>query len=313
MTYLDKDLKERIDAKLKQLQSLRPLPPQSVAKLREQFALEMTYNSNAIEGNKLTLKETFLVVQEGLTIKGKSLKDHLEAKDHHEALQYLYDSVEHDKRHTLSEVFIRSLHQLVVKETDPAYAGKYRDGNVSITGSDHIPPDVSEVNILMREIIDWVRKNQRKMHPIELAALLHHKIVFIHPFFDGNGRTARLVMNVLLMQAGYPLVVILKNDRKKYYDALDKADKGKPQPFVQFVAQAVERSMNIYLKTLLPAKMGKEKYFPLAELAKQTPYSEKYLNLLARQGKIEAHKEKRNWLATKEALKRYQQNRKRQR
>lgn len=313
MIYLDKHLKERIDAKLKQLQGLRPLPPAAVAKLKEQFAIDMTYNSNAIEGNKLTLKETFLVIQQGLTIKGKSLKDHLEAKDHIEALNYLYESVEHNKKHTLSEVLVRNLQHLVVKETDLLYAGKYRDGNVSITASDHVPPDVSEVKILMKETIDWVRKNQRATHPIELAALLHHKIVFIHPFDDGNGRTARLVMNVLLMQAGYPLVVILKNDRKKYYDALDKADKGRPEKFVQFVAQAVERSMNIYLKTLFPAKAKAEKYMLLAELAKQSPYSKKYLNLLARTGKIEAHKEKRNWLATPEAVKRYHQNRKRQR
>lgn len=313
MTYLETHLKNRIDEKLKALQALRPLPPQAVAKLREQFAIEMTYNSNAIEGNKLTLKETFLVINEGLTIKGKSLKDHLEAKDHYEALQYLYESIEHEKRHTLSEVFIRNLQQLVVKETDPEYAGKYRTSNVSITGSDHTPPDASEVPFLMRNLIAWVRENKSKLHPIELAALLHHKLVHIHPFFDGNGRTARLAMNITLLQSGYPLVGILKNDRKKYYTTLDKADKKNVKPFIQFIAQAVERSMNIYLKTLLPSKSAKEKYFSLLELSKHTPYSEKYLNLLARQGKIEAHKEKRNWLATLEALKRYQKNRKRQR
>ncbi|MDR3642564.1 MAG: Fic family protein [Candidatus Doudnabacteria bacterium] len=313
MTYLDNHLKERIDAKLKQLQHLRPLPAAAVEKLRQQFAIEMTYNSNAIEGNRLTLKETFLVINEGLTIKGKPLKDHLEAKDHYEALNYLYESIEHNKKHTLSEVFIRSLQNLVVKDTDLEYAGKYRISNVSIGGSDHVPPDATEVPALMRVLLNWIRQNHNKIHPIELAALLHHKIVHIHPFYDGNGRAARLVMNVLLMQAGYPLVVILKNDRKKYYDALDKADKGKPQSFVQFVAQAVERSMNIYLKTLIPSKQKKEKYLLLSELAKQTPYSDKYLNLLARAGKIEAHKEKRNWLTTLEAIHRYQQNRQRQR
>jgi Fic family protein len=313
MAFLDQQFKERIDSKLKALQSLRLLPPAAVEKLRQQFAIEMTYNSNAIEGNRLTLKETFLVINEGLTIKGKPLKDHLEAKDHFEALNYLYESIEHSKKHTLSEVFIRSLQSLVVKETDAEYAGKYRSGNVFIGGSDHTPPEAALVPVLMRELMDWVRHKQKLVHPIELAALLHHKIVHIHPFYDGNGRTARLVMNVLLMQAGYPLAVILKNDRKKYYNSLDKADKGKPDSFVRFVAQAVERSMNIYLKTLLPVKAKREKYLPLLELAGQTPYSEKYLNLLARAGKIEAHKEKRNWLTTLEAIKRYQQNRKRQR
>ncbi|MCX5750971.1 MAG: hypothetical protein NT099_04815 [Candidatus Saganbacteria bacterium] len=130
MSYLQKNLRELIDKKLQQLQELRPLPPLAVAKLKDQFAIEMTYNSNAIEGNKLTLKETYLIVSEGLTVKGKSLKDHLEAKDHFEALQFLYDLIEHGKQHTLSEVLIRNLQQLVVKETDPQTAGKYRTGNV---------------------------------------------------------------------------------------------------------------------------------------------------------------------------------------
>ena len=313
MYYLDTHLKNRIDEKLKTLQSLRPLPPQAVEKLREQFNIEMTYNSNAIEGNRLTLKETFLVINEGLTIKGKSLKDHLEAKDHYEALNYLYESIEHNKKHTLSEVFIRNLQQLVVKETDPQYAGAYRTSNVIITGSDHNPPDASEVPVLMRALMSLVKENKSKLHPIELSALLHHRLVHIHPFFDGNGRTARLAMNIVLMHSGYPLVMVLKNDRRKYYNTLNKADKGKSIHFVQFIAQAVERSMNMYLRTLLPIKAKKEKYFSLSELSELTPYSEKYLNLLARQGKIEAYKEKRNWLTTLEAVKRYQKNRKRQR
>lgn len=312
MNYLDPYLKERIDKKLEQLQKIRPLPPASVEKLRQQFSIEMTYNSNAIEGNKLTLKETFLVIREGLTIKGKSLKDHLEAKDHYDALNYLYDLIEHGKQHTISEVFIRSIHQLVVKETDSEWAGKYRTSNVIITGSDHTPPDASEVPQLMRDLINWAREN-KKLHPIELAAILHHKIVHIHPFFDGNGRTSRLVMNLILMQYGYPLVVILKNDRKKYYETLTKADKGNYTFFVQFIAQTVERSMNIYLKTLLPISNKNQKTISLSEISKQIPYSEKYLNLLARQGKIEAHKKKRNWVATVEAVKKYMEERKRKR
>ncbi len=118
MSYLEPQLKERIDEKLRRLQKLRPLPSASVRKLKEQFAIEMTYNSNAIEGNKLTLKETFLVINEGITIRGKSLKDHLEAKDHYNALNYLYGLIEHDKKHTISEAFIRNIQRLVVKETE---------------------------------------------------------------------------------------------------------------------------------------------------------------------------------------------------
>lgn len=312
MIYLNKHLQKIIDEKLSQLQKLRPLPVASVAKLREQFSIEMTYNSNAIEGNKLTFKETFLIINEGITIKGKPLKDHIEAKDHYEAINYLYDLIEHDKKHTFSEVLIRNLQRLITKETDSGISGAYRNGNVIITGSKHTPPEAYEVSKLMNELVEWVGNNKSKLHPVELAAVLHHKLVYIHPFFDGNGRTARLLMNVMLMQAGYPLVVILKNDRKKYYQTLEKADKGDLSPFVDFIAQAVERSLNIYLKTLLPAKSPAGKYLPLSSISGQTPYSEKYLNLLARQGKIEAHKEGRNWVATMDAVKRYIANRERQ-
>lgn len=313
MKYLEKHLKIRLEEKLRQLQKLRPLPAIVVAKLREQFAIEMTYNSNAIEGNKLTLKETFLVINEGLTIKGKPLKDHLEAKDHHEALNYLYDLVEYKKRSTISEILIRDLQKMIVKETDPQTAGNYRTSNVVIAGSSHTPPDAFEVPRMMRRFINWYKNNRNKLHPVESATILHHKLVYIHPFFDGNGRTARLLMNLLLMQKGYPLVVILKNDRKKYYQTLEQADRGIYKPFVLFVAQAVERSMNIYLKTLIPTKSQKDKWLPLSMISKQTPYSEKYLNLLARRGKIEAHKEGRNWVTTLEAVKRYQENRERKR
>ncbi|MEW5758840.1 MAG: Fic family protein [Candidatus Omnitrophota bacterium] len=313
MKYLEDHLRERVDSKLKELQKLRPLSPEQVAKLREQFAIEMTYNSNAIEGNKLTLKETYLIINEGITIKGKSLKDHLEAKDHYEALNYLYELIEHGKRATFSEILIRNLQQLVIKDTEPKEAGVYRKGNVIITGSSHRPPDAFEVPILMKDLLEWIRVNKNKLHPIELATIVHHKLVFIHPFFDGNGRTARLVMNLLLMQKGYPLIVILKNDRKKYYDSLEKADKGNYIQFVRFIAQAVERSINLYLKTLVGAKDSKGKFMLLSVIAKTTPYSEKYLNLLCRQGKIEAYKEGRNWLTSFEAVKTYQDNRERKR
>jgi Fic family protein len=311
MTYLNKYLQKRIDEKLSQLQKLRPIPVASVAKLREQFSIEMTYNSNGIEGNKLTLKETFLIINEGITIKGKPLKDHIEAKDHYEALNYLYDLIEHNKKHTFSEVLIKSLQHLITKETDPKTSGVYRNSNVIITGAKHTPPEAFEVPMLMHKLVKWVGDNKTKLHPVELAAILHHKLVYIHPFFDGNGRTARLLMNVMLMQAGYPLAVILKNDRKKYYQSLEKADKGNLSFFVDFIAQTVERSLNIYLRTLLPAKSEAFKYFLLSIVSKQTPYSEKYLNLLARQGKIEAYKEGRNWLTTFDAINRYMANRQR--
>jgi len=284
-----------------------------VKKVAEQFQVEMTYNSNAIEGNSLTLKETYLVINEGITIKGKPFKDHLEAKSHKEALEYLYDLVERGKRRTISEHLVRSIHQLVMQDIDLEWAGRYRNSLVIIGGADHRPPEAFEVPKLMHELITRVRKNEKKLHPVESAALIHHRLAAIHPFFDGNGRTARLIMNIVLLRAGFPLSIILKNDRKKYYRVLAKADKGEFAPMVRFIAQAVERSLDMYLKLLTPKNKLHEKFISLAQLSKGSPYSAKYLNLLARTGKLEAHKEGRNWLSSRDALKRYVQRRKRKR
>ncbi len=308
MSYISPLIKTRLEEKLTKLNELRPLPKSAVQKLKEKFQIEMTYNSNAIEGNSLTLKETFLVINEGITVKGKPLKDHLEAKDHHAALKYLYNLIDKDKKHTVSEVLIRNLHQIIIQETDKEWAGRYRNANVIIGGAKHTPPNALQVPQKMQDLISWLKSQKDKMNIVELSALLHHKLVHIHPFFDGNGRTARLTMNLLLMQAGYPLVIILKNDRKKYYDVLDKADGGKYEPLVKFIAQSIERSLDIYLKTLTPATTKQEKFVSLAEISKTTPFSAKYLNLLASQGKLEAYKEGRDWSTSKEAFERYLKN-----
>lgn len=305
MKHLEVKIANRIEEKLCRLDDLRPLPQSALKKIQDHFRIEMTYNSNAIEGNSLTLKETFLVINEGITVKGKPLKDHLEARDHYLTLNYLYDLVENGKHHTISEHLIRSMHQLIMQETDKEWAGVYRNANVIISGADYIPPDALEVAHKMKELIDWIKGNKGNLHIIELAALLHHKLVYIHPFFDSNGRTSRIIMNLLLMQYGFPLVIILKNDRKKYYNVLSQADKENYKPLVQFIAQSVERSLDLYLKTLTPVSKKREKYLTLAELASKVPYSAKYLNLLARKGKLEAHKEGRNWLSSEEAIMRY--------
>jgi len=313
MTYLSSIVKNRLEDKLKKLNKLRPLPKSAVQKIREKFQIEMTYNSNAIEGNSLTLKETFLVINEGVTVRGKPLKDHLEAKDHHAALEYLYDLIDKNKKHTISEILIQNLHQIIIQETDKEWAGKYRNANVIIGGAKHTPPDALQVPQKMHNLISWLYSQKSKMNIVELSALLHHKLVYIHPFFDGNGRTARLVVNLLLLQAGYPLVIFLKNDRKKYYNVLEMADDGKYEPLVKFISQSIERSLDIYLKTLTPATTKQEKFVSLTEISKSTNFSAKYLNLLARQGKLEAYKEGRNWLTSKEAIERYLKNRIRQR
>ena len=313
MTYLDKKIKERIDRKLNILNSYRPLPDPAVKKIREQFEIEMTYNSNAIEGNSLTLEETHLVINEGITIKGKPLKDHIEAKSHKEALDYLYELVSTKKKILPSEMLIRTFHQIVTEDIDKEWAGKYRNSLAMIGGTNYKPPEAVDVPEMMRDLIDWARSNKNKLHPIELAAIFHYKLVAIHPFFDGNGRIARLIMNVILMQPGYPLAIILKNDRKRYYNVLSKADRGDLIPFIRFIAQAVERSLDIYLKILTPKEKKKERFMALSQLSKGTKFSPKYLNLLVRTGKLEAHKEGRVWVSSKEALERYLKGRERKR
>lgn len=303
--YLSKNTVQTLESKLKELKSLRPISQALLSKIREQFQIEMTYNSNAIEGNSLTLKETFWVIQEGLTIKEKPLKDHLEAKNHKEALEFLYELTDSKKQNTVSEHLIKELHHLVVQDSQRNIAGKYRNGNVYISGADHRPPSHIELPIKMNELITWLNANKTKYHIIELAALLHHKIVNIHPFWDGNGRVSRLVMNILILNAGYPLTVILKNDRKRYYRVLSLADKGQYKPICEFVAQAAIRSLNIYLRVLKPTKSKNKQLISLKELSKNSNYSATYLRKLATQGKIEAIKDGRNWVSTKEALKNY--------
>lgn len=304
--YLEPSLYKRIKEKLKRLNSLRPLPPSAIQKLREQFEIEFTYHSDAIEGNRLTERETFLVIKEGLTIKGKSLKDHLEAIGHKDALDYVYSLTKKKKKEVFTEHNLRMIHQLIMKRVDLKGAGKYRNGPVKITGSKYIPPQATDVPSLMKSLINWIKNNPEHLNPIELAALAHFKITHIHPFFDGNGRLARLLMNIILLRAGYPIACILKFDRSRYYRYLALADKGEFKPFVNFIGRVVERSLNLYLQALEPIKKKKpEKYISLAEAAQGTPYSQEYLSLLARRGKIEAFKIQRNWVTTKEAIRKY--------
>lgn len=301
---INEKTKKLLEERLKQLNKLRPISSTLLLKLKERFEIEMTYHSNAIEGNTLTLKETYWVIQQGITVKGKSLKEHLEAKNHHEALSYLYDLVEHGSSNTISEHLIRSLHSLVIQDIDKNIAGQYRKVDVFITGTDHVPPSALEVPHKMRELVAWARKNYSKMYVVDFAAQFHHKFVHIHPFQDGNGRVGRLLMNIFLMAHGFPLVIIQKNDRQKYYRVLSEADYGNYKSLSTFIAQAVLKSLNIYLDVLTPSK-EKETWISLAQATKYCTYSQAYLGKLAKDGKLEAIKPKRNWLTTKGAVFRY--------
>jgi len=299
MNLIDERIHERIIAKKLELDSYRPLSGKAVRKLQEAMEIEYTYHSNAIEGNRLTLRETQLVIREGITIGGKSLHDNLEALNHPKAIYY----VESLKDRDLTENNISEIHKIIFSGV-LENAGVYRNSQVFIEGSDYMPPPAFEVPALMKELLEWLESNPDELRPIEIAAVFHHKFVSIHPFDDGNGRVARLLMNVLLIKYGYPFTVIRNYDRRRYYDTLKKADSGDLKPFVNFIARCVEESLHLYLSAIEPTN-EKKQFLSLAEAARLTPYSQEYLSLLARRGLMAATKIGKNWYITREALNDY--------
>lgn len=301
-------LYNRIIEKKKLLDSKRPLPKAVLERLREEFEIELTYNSNAIEGNTLTLTETRMVLEEGITIKGKPLKYHLEAKNHKEAIDVLERVI--NKNTKITESLINSIHAIILKDIEKEYAGKYRRGQVRILGADFIPPNWLKIPDLMQDLVKWISKNPDKLNIVEFAAQAHYRLAWIHPYIDGNGRVARLLMNMIFMKNGFPPVIILNNDRKKYISALRSANRGNFEPFYLLVAQAVERSLDLFL---MAAGVYSGELIKLSELSKSVNFSAKYLNKLARTGKLEALKLGRDWLSSKEALARYLENRERKR
>jgi Fic family protein len=300
---------ERLEQKRKQLNAKRPLPGIAMHKIKEGLFVEWTYNSNSIEGNTLTLNETRIVLEEGMTVKGKSLREHFEVTNHHEAIAYLENLVKPE--YTLTEGDILDIHYLVMNKIEKDFAGRLRNGGVRIVGANFTPPNALKVPNLLSELIAFINSNEMQLSDIILASLFHHRFAWIHPFFDGNGRTVRLVMNLLLMRSGFPPAIILKNDIKKYYDALNQANTGSYSKIILLMIQALERSLDIYLSNYPDA----EEYMPISNIVAEDalPYGQEYISLLARQGKIDAYKEGRDWLTTKTAVKEYMVNRKRKR
>lgn len=299
----------RLTQKKAQLDALRPLPAGAVSRLNQQLAVEWTYNSNAIEGSTLTLRETQLILETGLTIGGKSLREHLEVVNHQQAIDYVENLITNDE--PVTPFHVRQIHHLVLTRIDDESAGQYRNLPVRIAGSAHQPPDAWEVSRLMGGWGDWLNGPALALHPIERAAVAHHRLVVIHPFLDGNGRTARLVMNLLLMRDGYPPTVILRVNRRQYYNVLARADTHDEKPLVNFIGRAVERSLTLYLEACTP--IGKptvpnDDWVPLREVAQGTPYSQEYLSLLARRGSLEAIKRGRVWYTTRQAVAVYRQS-----
>ncbi len=236
-----------VDQLKRELDNKRPIPKETLRSLEESINLEWTYNSNGIEGNTLTLRET-QVVLEGITVGGKSIKEHLEAINHEKAILYLNDLVK--ENNPITEWNIKSIHQLVLKDIDDENAGRYRRENVTINGAIHIPPDYLKVPELMEKLV-LNYQNWNDFHSIIQAALLHGELVKIHPFVDGNGRTSRLLMNLDLMNHGYNTVIIKKEDRLAYYEVLDKAHTTSDYTdFVKLITRLEIEMLKKYLELL---------------------------------------------------------------
>lgn len=300
---MDKNILKSIEGKKKELDKHRPLNTSIAGKLEEQFELEWTYNSNAIEGNTLSLQETEVVLRRGITIGGKSVNEHLEAINHKDGIKYIEDIIK--KRIDMSEDVIREIHRLILKGIDDLEAGAFRRHNVRIVGAFLIPPQSIKVKAKMDELLVWYFENKYNMPIPQLAAQMHYRFVCIHPFIDGNGRVARLLMNLVLMTNGYPPAIILNVDRKKYYRVLNDANKGNEEYFEDFIGRSIERSLIIYLNSIKPDLSEREGLISLKEATKYCDYSQEYLSLLARKGKLSAIKINKEWVTTQEAIEEY--------
>ncbi len=286
----------RIEEKMTRLNSMRPLQADVVQKLNEEIMLMHTYHSNAIEGNTLTLSETKLVLSEGLTIGGKSLQEHLEATNNAKAFELMEELAQNKAE--INHATIQLIHDVVTKGIIEN-SGKYRSRNVRISGARKTPPDWPKIVKLIDRLISDVKNS--KMCPIETAAFLHHRFAEIHPFIDGNGRVARLLTNLYLLRENYPVIVLKKEERKKYYKYLKSADSGDLSPFSNFIAKAVDESLSLYLSVF----GGDAELVPLGIISDSTPYSQDYLSLRARQGVLDAVKIGKIWHTSGRAVRDY--------
>lgn len=240
------EILKEIDKLQEEINAYRPLPPGIVKQLKEYYRIGLTYTSNALEGNSLTETETKVVLEDGITIGGKPIKDYYEALGHSEAYDYIYRLA---KDKGITEEDIKKLHKLFYHRIDESRAGKYRKEKVFISGSKYTLPSPEQVPELMREFIIKVKDLENKNHPVEYSALVHKEIAFIHPFIDGNGRVARLAMNLILLQKGYCIAVIPPILRGDYIQALEKA-RADDKSFREFIAGAVREAQKDYLRLL---------------------------------------------------------------
>ncbi len=289
----------RIMIKRKRYAALQ-LSPAKAKLIEEQMRLEFVYNSNSIEGVTLSIGETELALR-GVTVKGRSIADVLAAQNHPAALALIKDIA--FSRHRIASSDILAIHKALMSNIMSS-AGEYRKGDVQIVGASFTPPPAYMVPGEVDELVQFINENPDELRPVELAAHAHYYLAWIHPFDDGNGRLARLLMNLLLLRGRYPAAVIKKVDRKKYIDLLDRVSRdGKFEPFLMFIARCAEQSLDLYLNA--GKRTPEEKLESLTVLARHSPYSAEYLSLQARKGVLDAVKVGRVWMSTQKAISAY--------
>lgn len=240
---------EKIDVLKNKWNQKKPLDKTHLSKMNAYFDVKYAFNSNQIEGNTLTYKETELVIQKGLTIEGKSMREHLEAINHSDATAYLSEII--SNKAGLDLRLIKQIHYLILKSIDRANAGFWRSVPVRISGSEHIPPQPYMIDTLMQDYILNYQKQRSITHPVILAAEMHERLVSIHPFVDGNGRTSRLIMNFILLQNDYTIAILKGNTnaRLAYYEALENVQvHNNPSVFYHFIADSVLESLQEHLE-----------------------------------------------------------------
>lgn len=245
MDILSKEL-QRIDQLQEEVQSQRPLSPYELGQLREYYRIGLTYSSNAIEGNSLTESETKVIIEDGLTIGGKSLREHMEVLGHSEAFSFVH-SLAGGNLFTQDDLL--HIHRLVYGRIDAEQAGRYRTQRIFLTGSRHAFPRPEDLPSLMADFFTGLPAMKATMHPVVFAARVHRECVFIHPFVDGNGRVARLVMNLLLLQAGYLVTIIPPVLRSEYIASLEAAHDDDVD-FIRLVLRCHIEAQKEYLRLL---------------------------------------------------------------
>ncbi|MBI4157493.1 Fic family protein [Candidatus Woesebacteria bacterium] len=278
------DSLKRLTQKKKELDRKKLLSPEVLKSLEGWLKIELTYSSNAIEGNTLTRLETAEVVERGVSavLKGKPLKDQLEAINHAKAVEFIRSLAKNKKSHQfITEEDIKKIHRIILAGINDEWAGRYRESEVFIKGSSVEFPQPHKVPYHMAEFVQWL-ETQQDSHPVRVAADAHFKLVSIHPFVDGNGRTARLLMNLIMLINGYPVAIIRNEDRTGYLEAVNLGQtKGDLEMFYAVIEEAEERSLEAYLsavkgKPVIPILMGKGRSIKLlrigelAEAARET-------------------------------------------